>query len=177
MNASEDESATDSITDVSAPIEVETLVPCTPAAAFNYFTEDLGRWWPLTRYSCSAGRAVKVAFEGQQGGKLIETDRDGQRYEWGSLLEWEPGKRLRFSWHPGGDPDKALTVAITFEAVGPMTRVRLVHAGWERLGANAAASRAAYANGWPTVLGQLFKEYCERATAISDQRSNSGAAP
>ena len=177
MTASEDENPRDRIASVVSPIELDTLVPCTPDAAFNYFTADIGRWWPLSRYSCSADRAVTVSFEGTQHGKLIETDVEGRQYIWGTVLDWERGKKLTFSWHPGGDPDHALTVAITFQAVGAMTRVRLVHDGWERLGASAAQSRQAYANGWPTVLGQLFREYCEHAAKSSDQPSNSGAAP
>jgi uncharacterized protein YndB with AHSA1/START domain len=177
MNASADENTRDGIGSALAPIELDTLVPCTPGAAFNYFTDDIGRWWPLSRYSCSTNRAVAVSFEGQLNGKLIETDVDGRQYVWGTVLDWVPGNKVSFSWHPGRDADNALTVAITFQAVGAMTRVRLVHAGWERLGASAAQAREPYANGWPTVLGRLFKEYCEHAAAISDQPSDSGATP
>ena len=73
------------------------------------------------------------------------------------------------SWHPGKSPDDALTVVITFHAAGTTTRVRLVHSGWERLGESAAEARDSYANGWPTVLGQLYKGYCERAAALANQ--------
>ena len=61
----------------------------------------------------------------------------------------------------------SLTVAVTFQRAGELTRVRLVHSGWERLGTQAAAARETYANGWPTVLGRLFKGYCEQAAAGS----------
>jgi uncharacterized protein YndB with AHSA1/START domain len=145
------------------PIELDTLVPCAPGAAFEYFTHDIGRWWPLARYSCSQARAAGVSFEERLGGKLIETDVEGRQYVWGTVLAWEPGYKLTFSWHPGKPPDNALTVAIAFEAAGASTRVRLVHSGWERLGADAAVTRASYVSGWPTVLGELYAGYCKQS--------------
>jgi len=52
---------------------------------------------------------------------------------------------------------------IAFEASGASTRVRVVHSGWERLGVDAADTRASYASGWPTVLGELYRGYCTQA--------------
>jgi len=148
---------------VVAPIEIDTLVPCAPEAAFAYFTRDIGRWWPLARYSCSQARAAGVALDGRVGGKVVERDVDGKEYLWGTVLEWNPGRRVVLSWHPGKPSDDALTLAVTFDAAGASTRVRLVHSGWERLGANAAEARDSYAGGWPTVMGVIFKGYCEAA--------------
>lgn len=162
-DATTDRSATDRAAAFPPPIELDALVPCAPDAAFRYFTRDIGRWWPLARYSCTESRAKGVAFVGEASGRLIETDVDGNTYVWGTVTVWEPGKALTFSWHPGKPPDNALTVSITFQAAGDATRVRLVHSGWERLGEKAAEARAAYAGGWPTVLGRLYAGYCAEA--------------
>jgi len=75
------------IVDVAPPIELDTLMPCDPANAFDYFTRDIGRWWPLSRYSCAGERAAGVAFESAMGGTLIETDVDGNRHVWGTVLK------------------------------------------------------------------------------------------
>ena len=152
------------------PIELETLVPCAPEAAFDYFTRDIGRWWPLAKYLCSEARAAGVSFDGRVGGKLTEVDVDGKEYVWGTVLAWEPGSKVSFTWHPGKSPDTPLTVAITFDAAGDSTRVRLVHSGWERLGTIATEAREGYAKGWPTVLGQLYKAYCGEAGARETPR-------
>jgi uncharacterized protein YndB with AHSA1/START domain len=176
VHAKENEQANDGTADAPPPIELDTLVACTPDAAFDYFTRDIARWWPRSRYSCSGASAAGVAFEGRQGGKLIETDADGKRYVWGTVSIWEPGKRLALTWHPGKEPDEALAVAITFQEAGAMTRVRLVHSGWERLGPSAAKARESYANGWPTVMGRLFKGYCEQAATDAIQPADSGEA-
>ena len=164
-----DDTASARVPAALTPIDLDTMVPCTPRAAFDYFTRDIGRWWPLSRYSCSEARAAGVAFEGGVGGRVIETDVDGNQYVWGTVRTWEPGKALVFTWHPGKSDDAALEVSITFAQAGTMTRVRLVQRGWERLGDAAAKSREAYAGGWPTVLGRLYKGYCDEAAAREAQ--------
>ena len=150
---------------VPPPLEIDTIVPCSPHAAFDYFTRDIGRWWPLARYSCSEARAAGVAFEEGVGGRIVETDVDGGQYVWGTVQVWAPGKALAFSWHPGKPAAAALTVSLTFQEAGATTRVRLVHSGWERLGEAASKTREAYASGWPTVLGRLYRAHCEQAAA------------
>lgn len=169
MDAGEGEKKADRHAVEALPIELDAIVPCAPDAAFDYFTRDIARWWPLARYSCSQSRAAGVAFEGRVGGKLIETDVDGNQYVWGTVATWERGRRIELSWHPGSSPDRALTLSITFEAAGAGTRVRLVHGGWERLGESGAEARQSYASGWPTVLGQLYKTYCELAAAGANE--------
>jgi uncharacterized protein YndB with AHSA1/START domain len=117
-----------------------------------------------------------VSFDGRVHGHLTETDVDGGQHVWGTILVWEPGRKVSFTWHPGKPPDDALMVAITFVAAGAATRVRLVHSGWERLGASAAEARESYASGWPTVLGRLYKGYCDGAAAHANQTSIPGGA-
>ena len=39
------------------PVALDTLVPCSPEAAFDYFTRDIARWWPLAEHSCGGERA------------------------------------------------------------------------------------------------------------------------
>ena len=163
MRANESDAGRRETAAIVPPIELDALVPCAPGTAFECFTRDIGRWWPLARYSCSEARAAGVAFEAHLGGNLIETDVDGRQYVWGTALAWEPGRKLTFSWHPGRPPDDALTVAITFQPAGDSTRVRLVHSGWDRLGAAAAATRASYVRGWPKVFGELYAGYCSQA--------------
>lgn len=147
----------------SAPVELDVVVPCDPARAFDYFTRDIGRWWPLALYSCSEEDAANVAFEPRAGGRLVETARDGTEHPWGTVRAWEPGRRVAFSWHPGRDPAGAHWIEVAFRANPAGTRVTLVHGGWEALGERATVSREAYRNGWPTVFGQRYREYCVAA--------------
>lgn len=145
-----------------APIEIDVAVPCPPARAFDYFTCDIGRWWPLARYSCSEDASAGVAFEPHAGGGLIEIAPDGTRHRWGTVTTWAPGERIAFSWHPARDEATAQWVEVTFRSTSAGTRVTLRHGGFERLGERASAAREAYRNGWPSVLGDIYRRYCER---------------
>ncbi|MFO1284621.1 MAG: SRPBCC domain-containing protein [Burkholderiales bacterium] len=143
-----------------APIELDLVVPCDPGRAFDYFTRDIGRWWPLGVYSCSENAAASVAFEPDVGGGLIETEPGGRRHRWGTVGAWERGSRLAFTWHPGRDDSDALWIEVSFREDAGGTRVTLRHGGWERLAERAVAAREAYRNGWPTVFGRLYRDWC-----------------
>ena len=147
-----------------APIVIDVVVPCDARRAFDYFTRDIARWWPLARYSCAEQDAMTVAFEPCEGGRLVETARDGTEHPWGTVRTWDPGHRVAFSWHPARDPAMAQWVDVAFRDAGDGTRVTLTHGGWDALGDRAAESREAYRNGWPTVLGRLYRDFCAAAT-------------
>jgi uncharacterized protein YndB with AHSA1/START domain len=147
----------------SVPIVLKTIVGCPPDRAFDYFTRDIGRWWPLARYSCGEAQAQDVRFEPCVGGGLIETTKAGATHRWGTVSAWQRGERVAFSWHPGGDPQRAMWVDVAFDANPAGTLVTLTHGGFEALGDRAATVKRAYENGWPTVFGELYTKYCEQA--------------
>jgi uncharacterized protein YndB with AHSA1/START domain len=143
------------------PIVVTVPLGCPPERAFAYFTRDIARWWPLAKYSVCGDRAADVVFEPRSGGRLFETDRDGNVHVWGHVTEWNPPGRLRFSWHPGHEEAMAQWIEVTFAPNPKGTLVTLTHGGWEALGERAVATRATYAGGWLTVLGSLFADYAK----------------
>jgi uncharacterized protein YndB with AHSA1/START domain len=119
--------------------------------AFTVFTERMGDWWPIKRYSVHEDEADEAGMEPRLGGAVFERWRGGTE-NWGEILSWEPPHRLAFSWHPGGDPAAATEVEIVFTEEGTRTRVELEHRRWERLGERAPEVRAGYAEGWQAVL-------------------------
>lgn len=134
---------------VLPPIRRQVVVAGTCAAAFEAFTGAIEKWWPLEEHSVyGAGGTVGFA-----GGRLVERGPDGSEAVWGTVLDWQPPERLRLTWHPGSDPDKATEVEVRFAAVtDDLTQVTLEHRGWERY-ADPAAARTSYDKGWPSVLG------------------------
>jgi uncharacterized protein YndB with AHSA1/START domain len=139
-------------------ITKEIHVDATPETAFAVFTERIGEWWPLERYSVFGSEAT-VAFEDD---RIVERSPSGETSIWGEVLELEATARVRFSWHPGRPDDEEPTeFELTFVADGDGTLVTLVHSGWERLSEERRESRAAYDNGWPGVL-ELYRQ---RATS------------
>jgi len=144
----------ESIVPYLEPVRKSVTVQGSPAAAFELFTSRFGEWWPLTSsYSVFGDAASECGMEPVQGGEIFEVSRDGRRCTWGRIVAWEPPGRLEFTWYPGRDQDTAQTVEITFSGVeGGLTRVDLEHRGWQRLGLDAARTRAGYDTGWDVVL-------------------------
>ena len=142
-----------------APLVFTLVVPCPPERAFDYFTRDIGRWWPLAGHSVGQAESVGVAFEPGVGGRLLETLRDGSTRLWGHVTTWVPGRKVSFSWHPGRASSSAQSVEVSFEAHPQGTRVTLTHGGWEWLGAEAQAKRRQYETGWPKVFEEAYGAY------------------
>jgi uncharacterized protein YndB with AHSA1/START domain len=90
---------------------------------------------------------------------LREQSPDGTRHRWGTVEIYEPGHRLRFSWHPGRESDSAQWVDVSFEPVGSGSRVTLRHGGWEALGEIAPILRREYAGGWQHVFGDIYANF------------------
>jgi uncharacterized protein YndB with AHSA1/START domain len=143
-----------------APIVIDLVVACPPERAFDYFTRDIGRWWPLATHSLGQAEAVGVRFEPREGGRLVETLRNGGEHVWGEVTRWQPGRQVAFTWHLDRDPATAQWVEVSFASHPGGTRVTLTHGGWERLGENGAQMRENYAGGWKVVFEERYGGYC-----------------
>jgi Activator of Hsp90 ATPase homolog 1-like protein len=148
------------------PVEKTIEVPCDPATAFSIFAERTSTWWPLDKHSVSAmsGKAAKaVTIEPREGGLIFETTADGKREIWGSVVLWQPARRLKLAWHVMREKDQATSVDIAFEPVANGTRVSLVHSGFEVLGEEARETRNGYESGWVGVFEKGFADACAAA--------------
>ncbi len=96
---------------------------------------------------------------------MDECAPDGSLHVWGEVLAVEPGRRIRFSWHPGRDPASAQWIDVTFVGVGGGSRVTLTHGGWETLGEIGPLLRQEYVPGWRLVFGRRFAEFASREPA------------
>jgi uncharacterized protein YndB with AHSA1/START domain/uncharacterized protein YciI len=132
------------------PVRRQVVVPAGAEVAFAVFTEEIGAWWPVELGHSVFGAGAGVALRERQ---VVETSPDGaEEAVWGTIVDWDPPRRLRMTWHPGRGPDVVTEVEVRFEAVGgDQTLVTLEHRGWELL-ADPVATRRAYNQGWPTVL-------------------------
>lgn len=145
------------------PLEKSVAVPTSQPEAFRIFTEGIGRWWPLSKFSVSIGKsktAKTCAIEPFVGGELYEIDEDGTRCPWGRVVVWNPPALLAFTWHPGSDPALAQDIEVRFVGDGKGTRVTLVHSGWQKLGDKGTAAREGYGEGWAVVLGEAYAGAC-----------------
>lgn len=144
------------------PIVLSVDVPVTPARAFELFATMFAAWWPAATHSLSRDGATACRMRLEPGGAVEERAPDGGSHRWGTVEAVEPGRRLRFSWHPGREAESAQWVEVEFEAAGSGCRVTLTHGGWEALGEIAPILRREYAAGWEKVLGENYARFVDR---------------
>jgi uncharacterized protein YndB with AHSA1/START domain len=115
-----------------------------------------------------AGRALRQ--RGSRAGRVLRAPPRradlrahpaGAEHDWGEVLEWEPPHRLAYSWHLRQDRVDATRVEISFAPDPEGTRVRIVHAGWERLGARGAPLRDRHRRGWSGLIPHYARAAAE----------------
>lgn len=127
--------------------------------AFRVFTEGFDSWWPRSHH---IGQSPMTAafIEGRKGGRCYMAQEDGTECDWGTVLEWDPPRRLVIAWqitHEWGyQPDlaKSSEVEIRFTPVAGGTRVELEHRHFERMGPGGESMRAGVGaeGGWGSLL-------------------------
>ena len=105
---------------------------------------------------------MTIRFEPCTGGRIYERTSEGVEYDWGEVLTWEPPHRLAYLWHIAGDKSDATEVTITFSPVGDVTSVRILHYGWEKLGARGAEMRERNRGGWNGLIPH-YRRVCPAA--------------
>lgn len=130
--------------------------------AFAVFTGSLGTWWPR-EYHIGRAEMAEAVLEPRPGGRWYERGVDGSECDWGTVLTWEPPRRLVVTWQINGqwqydpDPGHASEIEVRFTADGPtQTTVALEHRLLERLvGGQAIGDAIRGGGGWIAIL-ELF---------------------
>jgi len=126
---------------MTSKVYVALRVKASPERAFQAFVEEIGAWWrPNTLFQTTPRAPGVLAFEPGQGGRLTETLANGKVFEIGRILDWEPPRRLVFSWRQANfPPDLRTEVEVCFQSVGEETRVSVEHRGFHQVPADSAA--------------------------------------
>lgn len=139
-------------------IKVTTLVEVDPDDAFRIFTEEIDLWWrrgPAFRGSMDQGGEMR--FEPGREGRLVERDSQGNDFELGRVLAWEPGARLSFEWRNRNFAEGEITeVDIRFEPSPSGTKVTLEHRGWLALREDHPARHGLDAIGVTRMIGNWW---------------------
>ena len=139
------------------PIRLSFEVDCLPEHAFETWTGRIDQWWPAD-HTVTGEDGLTVVLEGRPGGRIFERTRSGAEHDWGEVTVWEPPGRFAYLWHLRRDRADATDVDIRFVDLGDgTTRVEIVHAGWERLGAEGETWRDRNHGGWATLLPHFIE--------------------
>jgi uncharacterized protein YndB with AHSA1/START domain len=143
-----------------APVRKTISVKASPERAFQVFAEEFDTWWPRSHHIGKAPMK-KAIIQNAARGRCYTEQTDGTECEWGTVLVWDPPRRLVLAWQIDGkwqyQPDLAksseVEVRFTPEPDGS-TRVDLEHRYLSRHGADADAVRKGVdsPNGWGGLL-------------------------
>lgn len=144
---------------MSDVVSKSVTVTASPADAFHVFTTGFDSWWPRTHH-IGKSPMKRAIIEERAGGRCYTEQADGTDCDWGTVLVWEPPRRLVLAWqitHEWGyqpDVKQASEVEVRFTAVAGGTRVDLEHRHFERHGAGADAMRKGVDSpgGWGGLL-------------------------
>lgn len=143
------------------PLRISFSLDCSDDHAFSTWTERATAWWP-PEHTMSHQRGASIVFEPWRGGRVYERTDDGTEFEWGTVVEWDPPRRLRYLWRIATTVANATDVEIRFHRVTDSeTRVEIEHAGWERLGDLGPRWRQVNVGGWDGVL-PAYREAARR---------------
>lgn len=142
------------------PVIVDVKIEKAPGKVFDLFTRRMAEWWPLETHSLGASddRPPKlVIMEPHVGGRIYEVSENGAEHLWGSVTEWDPDRRIAFTWHVGRAPENGTHVTVDFQQTDTGgTHITLKHDNWHVLGEEADEQRDGYSKGWPALLNDIF---------------------
>ena len=95
-----------------APIVREVSVSWKPEEAYRRFVNEFSSWWPVKTHSIGGPRIKRLVFEAKVGGRIYEEHIDGRQFQWGKVLELDPPRRARFTFHPSRPESTAQTIEL-----------------------------------------------------------------
>ena len=139
-----------------APVTKSVVVAAGVDRAFELFTAQMGDWWPLISHSVGGQEATAVVMQCREGGEIVESLADGATASWGRVTNWDPPRRVAFTWHPGAPIGEATHVEVSFEPDDGGTLLTLIHSGWAAQ-PDGERARMGYDSGWEVVLAPLVR--------------------
>ena len=145
------------------PIRHTLTVRLDSQRAFELFTAQMGKWWPVEAYSravsefASEGLHVtELEFQPRLGGAVLEHTSDGRTLPWAEVIVWDPPRRVILAWRPHSLPEPPTELEVQFVDGDDGTSIDLEHRGWERLSEPfRAVLQEIYVRGWPTTLDRF----------------------
>jgi uncharacterized protein YndB with AHSA1/START domain len=153
-------------------VKVTTFVEVSPNEAFEVFTTEIDLWWRRgPRYRTTAKKGT-LRFEGEQERRLVEAFDDGEVFEIGRVLAWEPASKLVLEWRARNFARDELTeVEVRFEPSGAGTRVVIEHRGWAAIREDHPARHGLVGSAFIAMIGLWWGEL---ATSLRTHASRRG---
>jgi uncharacterized protein YndB with AHSA1/START domain len=144
----EEGSADTMVPEVEVSVAKTIVVEVPRVRAFEFFIRQEA-WWPAQTHHLAEPPGETVILEPFVGGRWFERSHDGRECDWGTVLVWEPPRRIVVTWQIGSgwayeaDPTRASEIEVRFLAESEQrTRIEFEHRHLERYGEQAERMRA-----------------------------------
>ncbi len=134
------------------------MIEASQERTFHTFVRRLSAWWPIEGRAAMGGMGGMtrgtgdVRVEEWVGGRVYQGGRGGAERERGRVTSWNPPSSFAFTWEvaPGTEVTE---VHLRFQRLGPaLTRVVMVHHGWEYLSTALLDRYTGHTGGWLAAL-------------------------
>ncbi|KZM51462.1 SRPBCC domain-containing protein [Labrenzia sp. OB1] len=132
--------------------------------AFSLVVDRPVLWW-VSPFDVPDTGELDAEIEPFAGGSCYETDGQGHRRIWGTVLSIESPLYVRLAWQVSldgreiADPAAASRVMINFRGAGESTRLEIVHNEFLRHGEHGSEylNFMCRPDGWPRIVENLQK--------------------
>jgi hypothetical protein len=99
-------------------IRKSVVLPLTPIAAFELFTQRIDAWWPADRRHFQDASSQIFML---QSGRFYERTWDGREVELGRVRTWDFPRQILLDFFVATGPENPTQVDITFSALDGST--------------------------------------------------------
>lgn len=130
------------------------LLPLSPNAAFELFTQKAGEWWPKDRrHSGDTESEIFIL----QSGRFYERARSGHEVELGHVQAWDQPNRILLDFFVATGPERPTEVEVTFAAQEGGTHVTVIHRPKPSSADLWSARAPLYAQSWDLALAEMSR--------------------
>ncbi len=135
-------------------VNVSITIKASKAKVFDAFVNHINEWWlRMGKFSYSfAPEGVEpgqIHIEPRLGGRFYEVFANGQEFQIGEVVAWQPHDHLQLTWK-GEEYNAPTLIDVSFSQTGEFTKVTLNHSGWTAAGVPSYAE--GYGQGWNELL-------------------------
>jgi uncharacterized protein YndB with AHSA1/START domain len=154
---------------MTASLEIERKLTLSPQQCFALWADpdEVRKWWGPKDHTGAPFKAEIVEWKVQEGAawaiNMIAPDGTVYRQS-GEMIEVDPPRRLRFSFHwvENGSRGPMTEITVRFDPDGTGTRMRFTQSGFAD-----AEVRDSHAEGWHECLDRLDEAAARRETTAA----------
>jgi Activator of Hsp90 ATPase homolog 1-like protein len=135
-------------------IRKSVVLPLSPMAAFELFTQRIDEWWPADRRHAQGASSTIFML---RSGRFYERTPQGHEVELGRVRSWDSPRQILLDFFIATGPDNPTEVEITFRPLANSTEVTVTHRPTPASADAWDENAPRYGQSWDAVLLALSR--------------------